>query len=92
MYQACFMDIGNECVHTANGATPLLAITDAWRAEMTLNTNEDCSSWEPDDMMVTDPSDTKLKHLVKIPDTLDKLMIVVDMGRMTAPCGFVRPI
>ena len=92
MYQACFMDIGNECVHTAEGDTPIEAITKAWRVEMALNTGEDVSSWEPEDLRVTDPADTSLKHSVPIPKALalNELMIVVDMGRMTAPCGFIR--
>ncbi|KKL87776.1 hypothetical protein LCGC14_1931300 [marine sediment metagenome] len=91
MYEATIFEMSTERMYTVSARTAKEAITLAWRAAMQdqVGEDEDVSTWQPDGLRVTSPSDEQFKNLMPLPDATD-LAVIVDRGRMTTACGFVR--
>lgn len=93
MHEAVFFEGSVERMYTVQAGTARQAVTLAWRAAMQdqVGEDEDVTSWTPDDLMVTSPSDEEFKRLLPLPDKVD-FAVLVDRGRMTMACGFVRKV
>ena len=89
MHEATIFDGCQERMYTVSARTAKEAITLAWRAAIQGQVDEDASTWEPDGLMVTSPSDETFKKLLPLPDAVD-FAVVVDRDRMMMACGFVR--
>lgn len=91
MYEATIFEVSTERMYTVSAGTAKEAITLAWRAAVQdrVGEEEDVSTWQPDSLWVTSPSDEEFKDLLPLPDGTD-LAVIVDRGRMTTACGFVR--
>jgi hypothetical protein len=93
MHEATIFDGCLERMYTVSAKTAREAITLAWRANLQdqLGEDEDASTFEPDGLTVTSPSDEEFKKLLPLPDKVD-FAVVVDRDRMTMACGFVRKV
>ena len=82
-----------ERMYTCQAASAKQAVILAWKAAMQdqMGEDEDVSVWVPDDLRVTSPSDEEFKQLLPLPDKVD-FAVIVDCGRMTMACGFVRKV
>ena len=91
MYEATIFEMSVERMYTVCARTAKEAITLAWRAVVQdqVGEDEDVSTWQPNDLRVTSPSDEEFKNLLPLPDAVD-FAVIVDRGRMTGACGFVR--
>lgn len=91
MHEATIFEMSVERMYTVSARTAKEAITLAWRAAVQdqVGEDEDVSIWEPDDLRVTSPSDEEFKRLLPLPDAVG-FAVIVDLGRMTGACGFVR--
>ena len=93
MHEATFFEGSTERMYTCQAGTARQAIILAWKAAMQdqMSEDEDVSTWVPDDLRVTSPSDEELKQLLPLPDKV-AFAVIVDVGRMTMACGFVRNV
>jgi hypothetical protein len=93
MHEATIFDGGLERMYTVRARTAREAVTLAWRANLQdqLGEGGDASTFEPDGLTVTSPSDERFERLLPLPDAVD-FAVVVDRDRMTMACGFVRKV
>lgn len=91
MHEATIFEGSSERMYTCQASSARQAITLAWKAAMQdqVGEDEDVSTWVPDGLMVTSPSDQEFERLLPLPDKVD-FAVVVDKDRMTMAVGFVR--
>lgn len=93
MHEATFFEGSMERMYTCQAPSARAAVELAWKAAMQdqVGEDEDVSTWTPDGLFVTSPSDEKFERLLPLPDKVD-FAVLVDRDRMTMACGFVRKV
>jgi hypothetical protein len=93
MHEATFFAGDQERMYTCQARTARGAVELAWKAAMQdqVGEDEDVSTWTPDGLMVTTPSDERFERLLPLPDAVN-FAVLVDRDRMTMACGFVRKV
>ncbi len=99
MYEACLFAMDLERVYTVSARTCKEAVTRAWRAcaQDRHGEDEDVTSWEPDDLRLATTNNELLTNndpysLSPLEDHMGGTCVIVDLGRMKVPLGFVRKI